>query len=680
MGDFVPPKLRKFCEDTSAIITVQMVMFSVMIFGGIGRMMDFGRAYSAHSQMQGYIDQVALSAAKQLDGKPDAIARATTAAHAIAKTSSFVSDDSPFEVSDLVFLTQAPTASHGGFSASLAAQYTTTTPEIAKYVLAIASNKSVTLSLLRFATEGNQGLSSIDVVTSAVATSRQVACDALTPIVMCNPFEMRTNTSWQAEIADGAGYRMKLTADQTHGQKPSNASSGGSADYAKIRMGMLKTPYDMMEVRNVVCSDPSLLPGTSTTSKGIEELRDICMIAIAASGMSCVNDQVAIKAADPAVMTTGLNVIFDMYDGPMADIMDTTLDINFTHNFPSSLGFASSIDRSSLFHPDRVVGHGRMHRADFEKYLDDVQYELDHNLSLKPFVKVGSQIAINNQRATYGVDPTIPSYSRLNHVYPTGERSEWGPADLHPCLDAENCTSQGSAHPSIYVPSNGLNDVQSLMAAYYAPFLAQEVADANPAYANFWEVPRASLNAAALVGGNATFYDFYRNVERQTPDLLDSAATDGHSNNGAIPYLGEIDADTGAVLNPEGYGNYGIQTGSINFASEYGASAIPDTERRLQRMTIVNCEAAMPYGEVTGDTSANFADTYMADIVDVVDVYLATPPMVRACDTGIPGDTHNNNLCPNDEITSMEMEVELVDAASLNPTNFDSRYYAVLVH
>lgn len=673
--------IGRFVNDTRAIVTVQMVMFSVMLFGGVGLMMDFGRAYSAHSQMQGYIDQVALAAARQLDGKPDAIARATTAANAVSKGSTFVTGSGAFQVSDLVFMTDAPTAADGDFSPAIASNFATTIPEKAKYVLAIASTESVTLTLLRFATEGNSGMTSIDLVTSAVATSRQVACDSLTPMVMCNPFETASNTSWQAQMADSIGYRMKLSADQTPGLQPTNASSGiaGSGHYNHIRLGLLKRPIDLMEVRNLACEDAALIPGYGSSSASLEELRDICMLAVAASGMSCVNDQVAIKAADPHVVTTGLNVIFDMYDGPMQEIVDGSADISFSHNFQSSYGFSSSINRASLFHPDRVTSHGRMTRSDYEKYLDDMQFALDEN-TLPPFLKIGQQNAINAQRAVYGEDPTISEWSRLNYVFSTGERSEWGPADLHPCLDANNCSGSGGPHDAIYAPSNGLNDVQSLMAAYYAPYLAQQIADTNPAYSEFWDVPRSQLDVSTLVGDNHSFYQFYKNVERTTPDLLDTAATDGHTNNGTIPYQDQADPDGGPALNPEGYGAFGIQSGAMNYADTYGAAAIPDTERRLKRMTVVNCEAAVDFATATGEGSSDFADTWMAEVVDIVDVYLATPPMVRACDTPISGDVHNNNLCPNEEIADVELEVEMVDAASINPMNFDSRYYAVLIH
>jgi len=167
------PTSREFRDDESGIVTVQMVLFSVMIFGGIGLMMDFGRAYSAHSQMQGYIDQVALAAAQQLDGKSDSISRATAAANAVSKDSAFVTGSGSFSLSSLTFMVDAPTDTNGDYSASLASTHNTTQPELAKFVMARATSASVSAKMLNFASTSG-GLTEINIEASAVATSRRV--------------------------------------------------------------------------------------------------------------------------------------------------------------------------------------------------------------------------------------------------------------------------------------------------------------------------------------------------------------------------------------------------------------------------------------------------------------------------------------------------------------------------
>ena len=134
------------------------------------------------------------------------------------------------------------------------------------------------------------------------------------------------------------------------------------------------------------------------------------------------------------------------------------------------------------------------------------------------------------------------------------------------------------------------------------------------------------------------------------------------------------------ALNPDGYGEFGIQAGARNFPAVYGSGAIGSDQRRVQRITVVNCEAAQPYGTVTGDNSSTFNDTYIGDVVDVIDVHMLAPPHVVSCSPTPGSDPEGNNLCGNEDITETELDVELVDAASINSVNFDNRFYAVLVH
>lgn len=664
MGFRFKAATRKFWADTAGIVTVQMVMFTVLLFGGVGLMMDFGRAYSAHSQMQGFIDQVALAAAEQLDGKSDSITRATSAAMAVSKSSAFTQQGA-FQLHELIFMKDAPTAGNGDYSPSQAATHATTVPELARYVLARAVSSSVSAKLLNFGSDGGQtGITDIDIAASAVARSRTVSCGGLSPIVMCNPFEGSNTTSWQQQMEDGIGYRMKLTADIATPNKPSNFIGGSNA----LRMGLLKSPETLMEVRNTVCTDTSMLPGMATTSKSTEMLKDICMLATVEAGLSCVNDQVAYKAASPEAITTGLDVVFDMYDDGMAEILNAGSDFSFTHSFPSDLGFPSNINRSSLFYPDRVSAHGRMNRENYSLFLDDTEAEIMADPAIPPFLKGVAVSAVNARRSAYPEDSGLVQSSRQNHVFSTGQRSEWGPAPVEPCLAAENC----NFYPVISGRTAGTNDVEAYAAAYYAPHLMRQMQATDPAtYPNWWDVPFGAVSASALVAGNGTYYDFYANVERQNTDLLLDTATDGHTG-GIIPIRG--------VSNPDGYGQFGIQSGAINYPATYGANAIGSEERRVQRVTVVNCDAAETYAAATGDNNPAFNDTYIGDVVDVIDVYMITPPQVASCQNAPASDPEGNNLCANEDVTEVELDVELVDAASINAVNFDSRFYAVLVH
>ncbi len=683
-----------FKDDESGIVTVQMVMFSVIIFGGIGLMMDFGRAYSAHSQMQGYIDQVALAAAQQLDGKSDSISRATAAANAVSKNSAFVTGDGSFSLSSITFMVNSPTDANGEFSKSLAATHNTTQPELAKFVMARATSASVSAKMLNFASSTG-GLTEINIEASAVATSRRVTCGGLTPMVMCNPYETATDTSWQQEISNGIGYRMKLTANDPNGGKPSNADANGG--FTQIRLGMLKTPETLMNVRNTVCTNTSLLPG-ATSSSSSEMRKDICLLASIEAGLSCVNDQVAYKTAHPEAITTGLGVVFDMYDDSIADVLYEPFDPVFTHSFPSSLGWASDIERSSLFYPDIVSGHGRMNREQFDIHLNNQEYVTSNtvynsqNAFLNNFIVNGKLANIDAQRAAYGTPSpnTIPSASRLNHPFETGKRSEWGPAPARTCLEVENCdTTQGSSYPTIYRSSPGVNEVENYAAALYGPYLLRQADAANPGVYPNWYDASPSIDVTPLVNGHTTYYSFYSNVERVNTDLHASDAIAGHDREDAsgahvdVDYKGDtLDPDTDIEFDDDDvhYGTAGTQVGPVNYTSVYGAIPAGSEERRVQRVTVVNCEAAETYAAATGDASSGFNDTYMGEVVDVVDLFMVTPPQVTECFPIVSDDPDSNFLCPNNEVTEVNLDVELVNAASINSVDFDARFYAVLVH
>ncbi len=56
-----------------------MIVFSLLLLGSTGLVLDAGRVYTQHSQLQAYSDQMAIAAANELDGQPDSIERAVKA-------------------------------------------------------------------------------------------------------------------------------------------------------------------------------------------------------------------------------------------------------------------------------------------------------------------------------------------------------------------------------------------------------------------------------------------------------------------------------------------------------------------------------------------------------------------------------------------------------------------------
>lgn len=689
--------IKTFVQDTGALVTVQVVMFSVMLFGGIGLMMDFGRAYSAHSHMQSYIDQVALAAARELDQTDGAISRATSAADAVAGSSDFVTTGD-FSYTEIVFLTDAPTNTNGDYDEGMLSTLNTASSLLATHVLVKSSSESVALQLLNFASRGEEGIADIALRTQAVATSRTVACGGLSPIVMCNPFEGSESISFRTAME--TGYRMKLTADITDGAKPVSSND-------KIQLGLLKNPMETMHVRNTACTDLTYLPGASTMSGASQEtLRDICLLATVDTGLSCVNDQVIFKAADPYAVTTGLNVIFDMYDDSMADVMDPGLDISLISPFPATLG--TVIDRSSLFHPDPSASKGRMTREDYAQHIEEQIWLLEYKMANPPPCPPGlpaflcpaapdytAEIAsLNLEAAAYAPDPNIDEYSRQNYVMDIGERVEWGPAVAEPCLVAENCI----LHSVVFDTVTGQNDVESYAASFYEPYILGTLAAATPdPNDNWWDTEFVGLtDVEILVNGEdyTTYYDFYVGEEMDKDYLQDSTAIRGNvyaADSAPLPTpvtrTSPLDAlnptdqtgyDIYELIN-SGAGMIGLQTRPTNYYDRY--TTLDETEeRRRQRVTVVNCSAAETYASATGSNDSNYNGAFVGDVVDVVDVFMVTAPEVTACSVDPGNDPQNNFLCANQDIASVALDVEFVDSASSNTVAFDSRTFAILVH
>lgn len=551
----------KFLRDTEGLVTVQVVLFSVMLFGGIGLMMDFGRAYSAHSHMQSYVDQVALAAARQLDQSDGAISRATTAADAVAGSSTFT-DGGDFSYDQIVFLSGAPTDANGNFDESMLSTLNTANSLAATHVLVQSSNESVALQLLNFANRDGQGIADIALRTQAVATSRRVACGGLSPLVMCNPFEGSSATSFRDEM--DVGYRMQLTADTLDNARP-------QSDDSTIRLGLLKNPHETMHVRNTACTDLSLLPGKGTMD-GVtdEELRDICLLATVDTGLSCINDQVVFKAADPYSVTTGLNVIFDIYDDSMADVMQLNYSETITSPFPATLG--QLITRASLFHPDETANRERMDRDHFQQLKEETIFQTEYQAALdialleyaaesgEPIVTNPScpfpagtapwlqfctspatadpseiaaieeerdeRIAILQSQAT-AYDPNmVPNeFSRANYVHQTTPNNEWGPG-----YAAGDCLSDGTCalHTEIDNAAVGGNNIDSYAAALYRPYILRQIADREGTY---WYdpsiAPDVSIEEIYTTNAYATYYQLHKSVESVNIDLRADTAIMG---------------------------------------------------------------------------------------------------------------------------------------------------------
>lgn len=631
--------IRRFAVERGALVTIQVVLFSVMLFGAIGFVIDFGRAYSAHSQMQSFIDQVALAAAAELDQEAgsDAIARATAAAYAISKPSLFTEGTGSFQIAQLIFLTAAPTDADGNFDYSLVTGGTLTTqnPALATHVLAIAQQASVRASLLDINISGlATTVSEIPIGTFAVATRRQVTCEGLSTLVMCNPFEGDATRSLQSVFEQGEGYRLRLTA---------STALGLAATPAEIGLGLLKDPVATMGARSGACEDPATIPGyAGQTGAELERLRDACLLAVVEPGLACVNDAVLVKPAPPGTVVTGLDVIFDMYDDGMAEILAADLPL------------ADGRMRSEAFAPDLAAVHGRIRRADIPDYFAALNAAIDASTTMTPMQKL---IARNQNDAIR--DNLLLRYpgdgnpaSRLSHIPVAVPESPAG-GGPHGPMPSPACFGTGCTAEGIH---GAIAPVGPAPADYAAAFYTPRVRALTAQALGLPESAVTAPDGGLLAGEAVTLRDFHAGVESADASLRDYPASNG--------------ADWAGIA-----GNF-VRAAPRNFTAVYPGVDLAATERRRLRVTVVNCGAAVEAGTGAGETALR------APVVDVVDLFLTRPPLVTACSTAFTSVTDPQNMkpCPNDAVTAAELHVEYIGSVRDNLAGSRSRTYAVLVH
>ncbi|MEM7668211.1 MAG: Tad domain-containing protein, partial [Pseudomonadota bacterium] len=215
-------------------ITIQVVIMSILLLGALGLVIDSGRLYATHSQMQAYADQVALAAANELDGEDDAIHRATQAAFGLTVgadgfLSAKTSGGADIWVRELVFwsdlrenfglqhdlsnsraasgfryvenddgVVERVTDSEGSLQIFAAGGVDNTAEadvqSSARYVtVVINQHTQLTLSDffngIRNAFRSEKDSIGMRVAANATAGLERVSCDRLSTLVFCNPWE-----------------------------------------------------------------------------------------------------------------------------------------------------------------------------------------------------------------------------------------------------------------------------------------------------------------------------------------------------------------------------------------------------------------------------------------------------------------------------------------------------------
>ena len=182
----------EFGRDQAGTVAILWGISLVAFIGFLAITLDVGRLGATQTELQSFADNVALAAAGELDGKNDAITRATNAAanmisdsHTFANGSKTLAGATDYT---LRFHSALPASDLTPLGADL-----TTDPNRAKFAEVVLIPKSLSMSLASSLDKllGGNGFATTDVNAQAVAGYTQAACD-ISPLMFCLPSDWET--------------------------------------------------------------------------------------------------------------------------------------------------------------------------------------------------------------------------------------------------------------------------------------------------------------------------------------------------------------------------------------------------------------------------------------------------------------------------------------------------------
>jgi len=272
--------LRSFRTDQSGSVLTFWAMALGVFMGLIALSIDFGRSATTQSELQAYVDNVALAAAGELDSKPDAITRATLAARTfISDTQTFgegdqtLSDEGDFT---LAFYSTPPTPTTAGVPSD--------DPTLAGYVQVTAVQRNVVAVFGNaFSALTGEDAGGGNVGADAVAGYTQYACD-ISPLMFCAP-----NADFRADENVGVSVLLR--------------TGGPNAAWGPGAFGFLDPSAQISVDEDGVCAG---LSGANL---------DICLIGAVGNRTSCFAQSGVDVAGGQRVgnFAAALNVRFDIY-------------------------------------------------------------------------------------------------------------------------------------------------------------------------------------------------------------------------------------------------------------------------------------------------------------------------------------------------------------------------------
>lgn len=628
-------------------------MFSVLLFGTSGVVLDFGRVYSEHGIMQSYTDQAALAAAHELDREPDSIDRAVNAVFGgldaegndigapLTKTAVFSSGaDNQFNISHLVFLSNL--ANDAGAQSSMAGIQSdivyvafadggsngnaVDAATTAKYVIAVAQERSVNNTLISLINSGAEtAAASSNVVRTVAAARREVSfCGEFSNLVMCSPRTAMSGNNItadnEAELGEFMNYfrgaRFAHVADGSDGPELHRLYRRRNPAMGVEDAGGLTSLAGV----ETICNTLNTLPGGGTTSDQsvIDRYQAICHLAATRPRDHCIGETLEIVAAEPEVITTALNVAFNMWDAPINDVVD-----NWQSNGQAPL--------MPFFQPDIVIMKGKAWETiDANRAATNLAFGLGTNNHSRLHYKT---IFIGSESTSTSFDHNLPDCFRSSAT--------------------QGLCGIGASLPG-YAPFIGFPSTLTQLTNYY-----QENYEVHFQFVGGQNVP-------AFV---QSFYDMYLEERDWTHAAEDVTST------GFIPFPPFSQTTVHALAGQ-----------SLTMSGEDASLALFTPSPHLTQQTddlhaSYNVDVGYPTGLVNPDETltrrrisvpmidCSALDTPDADgmlevdVLDFVDMFLLQPPRPEC---GVGGD----DQCNNADVTSATVLTEFVSKTDYTKNTF----------
>jgi Flp pilus assembly protein TadG len=657
-----------FGRDGRGTVAIQTLIFSVLLFGTTGIVLDAGRVYATHSQMQAFADQVALAAANELDGRDDAIERARRAAFGDGGFPFIVKaglEVGLFEVASVDFypgvalssrpqndMREAfPPAAHLARATKDSVIVTSGDPVAAANAATVAvvnvaekpvrsAVASLTAAIVNIATATEAGVdplfeSYFQIGAVAAASLERRSCAALSTLVFCNPWEgaaqdplatPRDDPGWSVPGRSLMTFAPNFRARGLAGA-PQMTPNVASAFPWELRNQLFSLTTPLADSAGL-CSPQQLLAlATEDVGTGTDYLaaRERCLMARAHAETVCWGPgaPLTIAPADGDTVARALNTAFDNWPPPFDQALAADIPVGGT-----------GLTLAQFFEPDRLAttAYESADRHGPDPATQPQQDGIpDYPGAADPPV------------GPYDTVP-LPGLAPLANVHGSG-------VGYDPCHDGTLARYAGAAASG---PA-GAACTLDFVGDYYegGSVGAAAVRDRLERY---WST-MYRLDRGTLPGDVTTWYELYR-VEK---DLLAALDTDD-ANSQIVEYSPANAARLNLASTTEKY----VKHGPREYTTATGSDALlnPGYERRRLRSAMVNCRA-------TVDAGADGAGRYRVRPKDlrIMDVYLPAPPGIF-CGEGMVG-------CPLDSAVETRLFLELVDDVTERPEL--RRYVAQLV-